>query len=73
MVLVCKEQIRKFVNGGNLKVLNDVQPMLKELFASTVQEMLEEEIDTHFGYAKNTIRKTKIPRTFEMVTPSRKS
>ncbi|WP_308661189.1 transposase [Alicyclobacillus sp. SP_1] len=27
--------------------------MIKDLFASTVQEMLEAEMDTHLGYAKH--------------------
>jgi transposase-like protein len=29
------------------------QSMIKDLFASTVQEMLEAEMDTHLGYAKH--------------------
>jgi len=41
MELVSKEQIRNFVKEGNLKDLGDVQSMIKDLFASTVQEMLE--------------------------------
>ncbi|MCY0894729.1 MAG: transposase, partial [Alicyclobacillaceae bacterium] len=36
-----------------MKGLNDVQSMIKDLFASTVQEMLEAEMDTHLGYAKH--------------------
>lgn len=53
MALVSREQIRKYIKDGNLKDLNDVQAMIKELFASTMQEMLEAEMDTHLGYAKH--------------------
>jgi putative transposase len=53
MELVSKEQIRKYIKEGNLKDLGDVQSMIKDLFASTVQEMLEAEMDTHLGYAKH--------------------
>ena len=52
MELVSKEQIRKYIKEGNLKDLQDVQSMVKDLFASTMQEMLEAEMDTHLGYAK---------------------
>ncbi|MCY0895852.1 MAG: IS256 family transposase [Alicyclobacillaceae bacterium] len=54
MELVSEEQIRQYIKEGNLKDLNDVQSMIKDLFASTVQEMLEAEMDTHLGYAKHS-------------------
>jgi hypothetical protein len=38
MELLSKEQIRQYIKEGNLKDLNDVQSMIKDLFASTVQE-----------------------------------
>ena len=60
MELVSKEQIRKFIKEGNLKDINDVQAMLKDLFASTVQEMLEAEMDTHLGYAKHDVKNKEI-------------
>ena len=53
MELLSKEQMRKYIKEGNLKDLNDVQAMVKELFASAVQEMLEAEMDTHLGYTKH--------------------
>ena len=53
MELVSRKQIRQYIKDGNLKDLNDVQAMIKELFASTMQEMLEAEMDTHLGYAKH--------------------
>ena len=56
MELVSKEQIRKYIKEGNLKDLKDVQSMVKDLFASTMQEMLEAEMDTHLGYAKHDMK-----------------
>ena len=52
MELVSKEQIRQYIKEGNLKDLQDVPSMIKDLFASTLQEMLEAELNTHLGYAK---------------------
>ena len=52
MELLSKEQIRQLIRDGKLKDIHDVQNMLKDLFASTIQEMLEAELDTHLGYAK---------------------
>jgi hypothetical protein len=52
MELLSKEQIRQLIQDGKLKDIHDVQSMLKDLFASTVQEMLEAELDTHLGYSK---------------------
>nr|WP_307588251.1 transposase [Paenibacillus wynnii] len=34
----------------------DVQNALKDLFAETIQEMLEAEMDTHLGYGKNEVK-----------------
>ena len=47
-----KEQVKAFVKGHNLKSMQDVQSALKELFADTLQEMLEAELDHELGYSK---------------------
>lgn len=56
MELVPKEQIRQYIEECNLKDLSDVQAMIKDLFASTMQEMFEAEMDTHLGYAKHDMK-----------------
>lgn len=33
----------------------DVQSMLKRLFAETIEQMLEAEMDEHLGYEKNSV------------------
>ena len=53
MGLLSKEQIRELIKEKNLVTAADVQDMLKEMFADTLQEMLEAELDTELGYPKN--------------------
>lgn len=53
MALMDKKQLRQFIKENNLKSATDVQNALKELFADTLQEMLEAELDDSLGYGKN--------------------
>ena len=53
MTKVSKEQLRQFTKENDLKSTEDVQTALRGLFASTMQEMLEAELDTYLGYAKH--------------------
>ncbi|QYK59926.1 Transposase, Mutator family [Paenibacillus sp. S25] len=47
---------RKFIKENKLVTAQDAQKALKELFAETLQEMLEAELDTHLGYEKHDIQ-----------------
>ncbi|GAC43893.1 transposase and inactivated derivative [Paenibacillus popilliae ATCC 14706] len=49
MGLWTKEQLRAFIKENNLVIAQDAQNALKNLFAETIQEMLEAEMDTHLG------------------------
>jgi putative transposase len=51
-----KEQVKAFVKENNLKTMEDVQSALKELFAETLQSMLEAELDTELGYEKHDVK-----------------
>ncbi|WP_438449313.1 transposase, partial [Gorillibacterium sp. sgz5001074] len=51
-----KEQVKAFVKENNLKTMGDVQSALKELFAETLQSMLEAELDTELGYEKHDLK-----------------
>ncbi|MFB9325646.1 IS256 family transposase, partial [Paenibacillus aurantiacus] len=51
-----KEQVKAFVKENNLKTMDDVQSALKELFAETLQSMLEAELDTELGYEKHDVK-----------------
>ncbi|WP_370512168.1 transposase, partial [Brevibacillus sp. LEMMJ03] len=42
-----------------MQSVEDVQSALKELFAETLQEMLEAELETSLGYAKHDTKNKK--------------
>ncbi|MED3498969.1 IS256 family transposase [Brevibacillus agri] len=48
-----KDQLRQLIKEHNLQTMEDVQKALKDIFAETLQEMLEAELDTELGYAKH--------------------
>jgi len=52
MTLSRKELIKEFIRENNLKTVKDVQDALKDMFAETLQGMLEAEMDNHLGYSK---------------------
>jgi transposase-like protein len=53
MATVPKELLRQFIKENNLKSAGDVQSAIRDLFASTMQEVLEVELETELGYAKH--------------------
>ena len=53
MAMVSKEVIRQFIKENNLKSAEDVQSAVRDLFASTMQGILEAELETELGYAKH--------------------
>lgn len=55
MGLWTKQQLRDFIKENNLVTAQDAQNALKNLFAETIQEMLEAEMETHLSYAKHDI------------------
>ena len=56
MGLWTKQQLREFIKENNLVTAQDAQNALKDLFAETIQEMLEAEMDTHLGYQKHEVK-----------------
>ncbi|WP_206922180.1 IS256 family transposase, partial [Alicyclobacillus suci] len=56
MSLLSREQLRQFIKENDFKSPEDIQAALKEVFASTMQEMLEAELETHLGYAKHAVK-----------------
>jgi putative transposase len=57
MGLWTKQQLREFIQENKLVSAQDAQNALKELFAETLQEMLEGEMDAHLGYQKHDVQK----------------
>ncbi|MEK8130288.1 transposase [Paenibacillus filicis] len=55
MGLWTKQQLREFIKENKLVTAQDAQNALKNLFAETIQEMLEAEMDTHLGYQKHEV------------------
>jgi transposase-like protein len=56
MGLIPKDQLRQLIKENNLKTIEDVQKALKDIFAETLQEMLEAELDTELGYARHDVK-----------------
>ncbi|MCI3918642.1 IS256 family transposase [Paenibacillus sp. TRM 82003] len=50
-----RDQVKAFIKDNDLKTMADVQSALKELFADTLQEMLEAELDHELGYEKHDV------------------
>ncbi|MBO8172462.1 MAG: IS256 family transposase [Bacillaceae bacterium] len=59
MSFLSKEQIRQMIKEKNLKSTQDIQDTLKEMFADTLQEMLEAELDHDLGYEKHDVKNKK--------------
>jgi len=51
--IVPREVLRAFIKENNIVTAADAQNALKELFACTIQEMLEAEMDYELGYEKH--------------------
>uniref|UniRef100_UPI0004BAF077 IS256 family transposase n=1 Tax=Faecalimicrobium dakarense TaxID=1301100 RepID=UPI0004BAF077 len=46
------EILRKLIEEYDVQTIRDVQEMLKDLFAGTIQERLEAEFEDHLGYER---------------------
>ena len=49
-----KELLREMMGMYQPKTVGDIQAMLKDLFADTMEDMLKAELDEELGYAKNS-------------------
>lgn len=54
--LMSKKQLKQWIKENNMKSVEDVQSALRELFAETLQEVLEAELETSLGYAKHDVK-----------------
>ncbi|MGK5512282.1 IS256 family transposase [Brevibacillus formosus] len=54
--MMSKEQIKQWIKEKNMKSVDDVQSALKDLFADTIQEMLEGEMESTLRYAKHDMK-----------------
>jgi transposase-like protein len=51
--IMSQEQVRQFIKENEIQSVEDIQNVLKDMFAETLQGMLEGEMDTHLGYQKH--------------------
>ena len=59
MGMFTKEQLKSFIEENDIKTAGDIQNALKNLFADTLQEFMEAELDHHLGYAKHDTKNKK--------------
>ena len=55
MSTLSKEQVKAIVRGNNFQSVTDVSIYLKDIFKDMIQELLEAELESNLGYAKNDI------------------
>lgn len=53
--IMTSEQMKEFIKENNIQTVEDIQSVLKNLFAETLQGMLEGELDTQLGYISDFI------------------
>lgn len=51
--MLTRDQMKEFIKDNEIQTVDDIQRVLKDLFAETLQDMLEAEMDSHLGYEKN--------------------
>lgn len=56
MSMLSKHQLKQFIASYNIQSTDNIQAALKNLFADTLQAMLEGELDAHLGYAKYALQ-----------------
>jgi putative transposase len=59
MGLWTKQQLKAFIKENKLVSAQDAQNALKNLFAETIQEMPEAEMDEHLGYQKHDMQNSR--------------
>lgn len=50
--MIRKDLLKEFLLVNNITTAIELQRALKNIFASTLQEMLEAELDEHLGYTR---------------------
>ncbi len=58
--IMSPEQVKQFIKDNEIQSVEDIQNVLKDMFAEALQGMLEAEMDNHLGYQKheNTKKET---------------
>lgn len=51
--IMSQEQVKQFIKDNDIQSVEDIQNVLKDMFAEALEGMLEAEMDTHLGYQKH--------------------
>jgi putative transposase len=71
MGMFTKEQLKSFIQENDIKTAGDIQNALKNLFADTLQEFMEAELDNHLGYAKHDTKNKKTSNSRNGKSPAK--
>lgn len=66
--IMSPEQVKQFIKDNEIQSVEDIQNVLKDMFAEALQGMLEAEMDNHLGYQKHWgTRNTRIPKKKQQI------
>jgi len=51
--IMSQEQVKQFIKDNDIQSVEDIQNVLKDMFAEALEGMLEAKMDTHLGYQKH--------------------
>ena len=51
--IMTQDEVKQFIKENDTQSVQVIQNVLKDMFAETLQGMLEAEMDTHLGYDKH--------------------
>ena len=71
MGMFSKEQLQSLNKAYGIKNATDIHDELKDLFADTIQEFMEAELDTHLGYAKHDTKNKKTSNSHNGKLPAK--
>lgn len=69
--MIRKDLLKEFLSANNITTAIELQGALKNIFASTLQEMLEAELDEHLGYTRYDYKNKKTNNSRNGTTPKK--
>lgn len=69
--MIRNDLLKEFLSANNINTAIELQGALKNIFASTLQEMLEAELDEHLGYTRYDYKNKKTNNSRNGTTPKK--
>lgn len=69
--MIRNDLLKEFLSANNINTAVELQGALKNIFASTLQEMLEAELDEHLGYTRYDYKNKKTNNSRNGTTPKK--